>query len=349
MKKEIGVIGAGSWGTALANLLAEKGYAVTLWVFEPDLCEILKRERENPVYLPKFILSENIKPTTSFAEVCLDKDIVVSVTPSHVVRSVISQTLPYLPDKSIIVSASKGIESDSLMTMSHVLKEVLPGKLHKTLVYLSGPSFAKEIIQKTPTAVAVASENMEAAGIVQEVFATSYFRVYTNSDVIGVELGGAVKNVIAIAAGVSDGLGFGYNTRAALITRGLAEISRLGVKMGANPLTFSGLAGLGDLVLTCTSDLSRNRSVGFRLGRGIKLKEILNEMKMVAEGVKTTKAVYRISKKLDVEMPITEQIYRLLYEDKPAKDVVTELMTRDLKCEMDSYDVTNQTQSSKGT
>jgi len=349
MKKEMGVIGAGSWGTALANLLAEKGYAVALWVFEPDLCEILKRERENPVYLPKFILSENIKPTTSFAEVCLDKDILVSVTPSHVVRGVISQTLPYLSDRSIIISASKGIESDSLMTMSHVLKEVLPGNLHKNIVYLSGPSFAKEVIQKTPTAVAVASENMEAAGIVQETFATSYFRVYTNSDVIGVELGGAVKNVIAIAAGVSDGLGFGYNTRAALITRGLAEISRLGVKMGANPLTFSGLAGLGDLVLTCTSDLSRNRSVGFSLGRGVKLKEILNEMKMVAEGVKTTKAVYRIAKNLGVEMPITEQIYRLLYEDKPARDVVTELMTRDLKCELDSYNVTTQAQSGKGT
>ncbi|MFH2012277.1 MAG: NAD(P)H-dependent glycerol-3-phosphate dehydrogenase [Pseudomonadota bacterium] len=338
MKKEIGVIGAGSWGTAIANLIAEKGYPVTLWVFEPDLCEILKKERENPVYLPNFKLSKNIKPTTSFSEVCLDKDILVSVPPSHVVRGVISHTLPHLSDKVIIVSASKGIENDSLMTMSNVFKEVLPSKLHNSMVFLSGPSFAKEVVQKNPTAVTVASENIEAAEIVQEVFSTSYFRVYTNSDVIGVELGGAVKNVIAIAAGVCDGLDLGYNTRAALITRGLAEITRLGVKMGANPSTFSGLAGLGDLVLTCTSDLSRNRTLGFKLGQGSKLNEILNEMKMVAEGVKTTKAVYNIAKKLDVEMPITEQVYSLLYEDKPAKDVVIELMTRDLKCEFDSYD-----------
>ncbi|MFH1625195.1 MAG: NAD(P)H-dependent glycerol-3-phosphate dehydrogenase [Pseudomonadota bacterium] len=342
MTRNIGVIGAGSWGTTLANLLAEKGYPVTLWVFEPDLCETIKRERKNPVYLPDFTLSKNINPTTSFAEACCDKDILVSVTPSHVVRSVISQTLPYQSDKSIIVSASKGIESDTLMPISHVLKEVLPANLHKSLAYLSGPSFAREVIKKTPTAVSVASENMEVAKTVQRVFGTPYFRVYTNSDVVGVELGGALKNVIAIAAGVSDGLGFGHNTRAALITRGLAEITRLGVRMGANPLTFSGLTGLGDLVLTCTSDLSRNRSVGFQLGKGMKLKEILNKMKMVAEGVQTTKAAYHLAKKMSVEMPITEQVYRLLYEDTPAPDIVAELMNRDLRCELDTYHTLNQ-------
>ncbi|MDY6856199.1 MAG: NAD(P)H-dependent glycerol-3-phosphate dehydrogenase [Thermodesulfobacteriota bacterium] len=337
MIREIGVIGAGSWGTTLANLLAEKGYRVTLWVYEPELCDIIKRKRENTLYLPDSKLSDNIYPTASFAEVCKGKGILVSVVPSHVVRNTISQTIPFLAEKPIIVSASKGIESDTLMSMSHVLKEVLPVALHENLVYLSGPSFAKEVIKKTPTAVSVASENQEACRIAQGVFATQFFRVYTNSDVIGVELGGALKNVIAIAAGTSDGLGFGHNTRAALITRGLAEISRLGVFVGANPLTFSGLTGLGDLVLTCTSDLSRNRSVGLQLGKGKKLKEILDDMKMVAEGIKTTKAAYHVAKKLNVQMPITEQIYYLLYEDKPAKDVVTQLMSRDLKCELEHY------------
>jgi len=334
---EIGVIGAGSWGTTLANLLAEKGYNVTLWVFEPELCELMKKENENTVYLPGFGLSRNIFPTTSFADVCLNKEILVSVTPSHVVRSVISQSLPYISDKSIIVSASKGIETDTLMPMSSVLKEVIPRKLHKNLVYLSGPSFAREVIKKTPTAISVASENRNACEAVQRVFATPYFRVYTSSDVIGVELGGALKNVIAIAAGTSDGLGFGHNTRSALITRGLAEMTRLGVKMGANPMTFSGLSGLGDLVLTCTGDLSRNRSIGLQLGKGKILRKILSEMKMVAEGVKTTKAAYNLAKNLGVEMPITEQIYFLLYKEKPAKEVVTELMTRDLKHELESY------------
>ncbi len=335
MNRKIGVIGAGSWGTTLANLLAEKGYHVTLWVFEPDLCETIKEKAENTVYLPGFKLPGNINPTTSIAEACVDKEVLVSVTPSHVVRTVISQTLPHLSDKSVIVSASKGIETDTLMPMSLVLKDLLPAKMHKNLVYLSGPSFAREVIKKTPTAVSVASENIEAAEAVQRTFATPYFRVYTSSDVTGVELGGALKNVIAIAAGVSDGLGLGHNTRAALITRGLAEITRLGVQMGANPLTLSGLAGLGDLVLTCTGDLSRNRSVGLRLGKGMKLKGILEEMKMVAEGLKTTNAVYHIARKLHVEMPITEQIYSLLYEDKPAGEVVHELMTRDLKCELE--------------
>ena len=339
MKKEIGVIGAGSWGTTLANLLGEKGYAVTLWVFEPDLCETIKKERENTLYLPGFKISENIEPTTSYAETCVDKDLVVSVTPSHVVRNVISQALPHISDRSIIISASKGIETKTLMPVSAVLQEIVPSHIHDNIVYLSGPSFAREVIKKAPTAVSVASTNMEAAITVQRIFSTSYFRVYTNADVMGVELGGALKNVIAIAAGTSDGLGFGHNTRAALITRGLAEITRLGVRMGANPLTFSGLSGLGDLVLTCTGDLSRNRSVGLRLGKGMKIKEILSDMKMVAEGVNTTKATYQIAKKLGVEMPITEQIYRLLYEDKPAKDVVTELMTRDLKCELETYSI----------
>jgi glycerol-3-phosphate dehydrogenase (NAD(P)+) len=231
------------------------------------------------------------------------------------------------------VSATKGIENNTLFTMSEVLREVLALKNGKRLAILSGPSFALEVSKEVPTAVTIASENQELALEVQHIFSTSYFRVYTNPDVIGVELGGALKNVIAIAAGISDGLGFGYNTRAALITRGLAEISRLALKLGADPLTLSGLAGLGDLILTCTGELSRNRSVGIKLGKGIALTHILKDMRMVAEGIKTTKAAYDLSKKMKVEMPITEQVYYILYQNKNPKEAVIELMGRGLKVE----------------
>jgi len=220
------------------------------------------------------------------------------------------------------------------MLMSDLLEDVLPERLHKGLSFLSGPSFAREVAQKMPTAVVIASENRDAALKAQEVFTTEYFRVYTHDDVTGVELGGAVKNVIAIATGISDGLGFGYNTRAALITRGLAEISRLGIKMGANPLTFSGLAGLGDLVLTCTGELSRNRTVGYKIGKGMTLEEATGDMKMVAEGVATSRAVYHLSKKIGVEMPITEHVYKMLYERLPAKEAVISLMSRGSKGEL---------------
>lgn len=332
---KIGVIGAGSWGTTIANLLALKGYDVTLWVYEVDLCERIKTNGVNDVYLPEIALSKNLKPTTSMEEAVSGMDLVVSAVPAQVVRKVISQAVPFISENAVIVSLSKGIEEGSLMLMSDLLKDLLPSKLHKNLCYLSGPSFAKEVALKMPTAVVIASGNKGAAEKAQDAFTTKYFRVYTHNDTEGVELGGAVKNVIAIAAGISDGLGFGYNTRAALITRGLAEISRLGVKMGANPLTFSGLAGLGDLVLTCTGELSRNRTVGFKIGQGMTLSEATDGMKMVAEGIATSRAVYELSRKVGVEMPITEHVYRVLYDGMPAKEAVVKLMSRDPRKELE--------------
>ena len=332
---KIGVIGAGSWGTTIANLLALKGYGVNLWVYEADLCEKIKETRENSVYLPGIILSKNIKPTSSIEEASSGMEIVVSAAPAQVVRRVVSNAVPHISENTVIVSLSKGIEEGTLMLMSDLLKETLPKGLNKNLCFLSGPSFAKEVALKMPTAVVIASENKEAAQKAQKVFSTPYFRVYTHDDVTGVELGGAVKNVIAIATGIADGLGYGYNSRAALITRGLAEISRLGAKMGANPLTFSGLAGLGDLVLTCTGELSRNRTVGYKIGKGATLEEVTGGMKMVAEGVATSRAVYQLSKKIGIEMPITEHVYKILYEGLPAKDAVINLMSRDLKREVE--------------
>jgi glycerol-3-phosphate dehydrogenase (NAD(P)+) len=329
----IGVIGAGSWGTTLANLFAEKGHAVTLWTYEPSLCQIMKEKRENSLYLPHITLSERIAPTTSITEACLDKDLLVFVTPSQALRNVASQTVPHLTTGLTFAIASKGIENSTLLPMSAVMKDVLPVSHHGSIAVLSGPSFASEVSRKMPTAVCVASDDEGVAQKVQKVLATTYFRVYTNPDPTGVELGGALKNVIAIAAGMSDGLGFGHNARAALITRGLREIARLGTHMGARPQTFSGLSGLGDLVLTCTGELSRNRSVGLRIAQGAKLKDILEGMKEVAEGIHTTLAAYHLSRKHKIDMPITEQTYAILYQDKPAKDAVYELMGRHLKDE----------------
>jgi len=330
---QIGVIGAGSWGTTLANLLAKKGFNIALWVYEDDLIQPIATKRENPLYLPGVKLSEKIIPTGSLKEVCQHKDLLISVIPSQIVRQMMQDIHPFLPSQVKLVSATKGIENNTLLTMSGVFKEVLPIKEGEQLAVLSGPSFALEVSKETPTAVTIASKNQELAKQLQKVFSTPYFRAYTNSDVLGVELGGALKNVIAIAAGISDGLDFGHNTRAALITRGLAEISRLALKMGANALTLSGLSGLGDLILTCTGELSRNRSVGIKLGKGMELTNILRDMKMVAEGIKTTKAAYDLSKKMEVAMPITEQVYYILYQNKNPKEAVTELMTRDLKVE----------------
>ncbi|MCK5255948.1 MAG: NAD(P)H-dependent glycerol-3-phosphate dehydrogenase [Deltaproteobacteria bacterium] len=333
MDIQIGVIGAGSWGTTLANLLAKKGFSIALWVYEDDLIQPIATKRENPLYLPGIKLSEKIIPTGSLKEVCQHKDLLVNVTPSQIVRQMMQNIHSYLSSQVKLVSATKGIENNTLLTMSGVFKEVLPIKDGEQLAVLSGPSFALEVSKETPTAVTIASKNQELAKHLQKVFSTPYFRAYTNSDVLGVELGGALKNVIAIAAGISDGLGFGYNTRAALITRGLAEMSRLALKMGANALTLSGLAGLGDLILTCTGELSRNRSVGIKLGKGMELTNILRDMRMVAEGIKTTKAAYDLSKKMEVSMPITEQVYYILYQNKNPKEAVTELLTRDLKVE----------------
>jgi len=332
---KIGVVGAGSWGTALANLLADKGYVVSLWVFEPEVEQQILNERENKVFLPGVKLSERLMPSGDLVHVVSGKDLLLVVVPSHVMRETSGKFSRYIPENTLVVSASKGIENITHLTMSQVLRETIPHVPENRFAVLSGPSFAKEVAEKVPTLISVASKDPEAACLIQGVFATSYFRVYTNNDMVGVELGGAVKNVIAIASGIIDGLGLGLNTRAALITRGLTEIRRLGTQMGARPDTFAGLSGIGDLLLTCTGALSRNYTVGKKIGEGKKTKEILSEMRMVAEGVKTAKSVYNLSRKLNVEMPICHEIYHILYEDDSPIAAVRRLMTRDLKNELD--------------
>jgi len=333
MNKSIGVIGAGSWGTTLADMLAKKQQEVTLWAYEKELVSEMQTGRENSIYLPGIRLSDNLNFTGSLEEAVKDKDLLLFVVPSQVLRRVLLEAVPHISTHSLIVSASKGIEVDSLKLVSQVYEECLPEVLFRRFAVLSGPSFAREVAMEMPTAVVAAAADPQVAKGVQDIFNCSFFRVYTNSDLIGVELGGAVKNVIAIAAGISDGLGFGSNTRAALITRGLAEISRLGQALGARAETFAGLAGMGDLVLTCTGDLSRNRSVGIQLGQGRTLPEILSEMRMVAEGVKTTESTCLLARKLGVDMPIAFKVNEILYNDRPARDAVIELMSRDLKAE----------------
>jgi glycerol-3-phosphate dehydrogenase (NAD(P)+) len=306
---------------------------VTLWAYEPDLVNAMTATRENHLFLPGISLSPALSFTNSLEEAACGKNVLLFVVPSQVLRGVLKKVLPFIREDAVIASASKGIELDTLKPVSCIYEELLSASLYRRFGVISGPSFAREVAREMPTAVVAAAQDQAIAQRIQEIFSTSFFRVYTNGDVIGVELGGAIKNVIAIAAGISDGLGFGYNTRAALITRGLAEMSRLGNAMGASASTFAGLAGMGDLVLTCTGDLSRNRAVGMALGQGKRLSEILGEMNMVAEGVKTTESAYQLAASLGIEMPITEQVYRVLYEEKSAKEAVMELMTRDLKAE----------------
>jgi len=332
----IGVIGAGAWGTALANVLAEKGLSVSLWAHEPEVCKDIEEGKENKIFLPGIQLSENLTPSNDLDQVGAGKDMLLLVTPSHVFRSVATKLVHHPGKNTVIVSASKGIENKTHLTMTGILHQLLPPRLQDRVAALSGPSFAKEVGRKVPTAVTVAARTLDTAQQIQHAFATEYFRVYTSYDVVGVELGGAVKNVMAIAAGISDGLGLGLNTRAALITRGIAEIQRLGARLGANPKTFSGLSGIGDLVLTCTGTLSRNWTVGSKLGQGLKLEVILSETRTVAEGVKTTKSVYNLSRKVGVEMPIAEQVYRILYENLDPKVALKTLMNRDLKQEHDN-------------
>jgi len=332
--KNIAVIGAGSWGTALANLLADKGLAVDLWVREPEVYQQIKQERENKIFLPNIKLSPNLNPVQSFNQALAGKELAVMVVPSHVFREILQQIKPYLAPGVPILSATKGIENETLLTMQQVLAAVLDKTHAKQYACLAGPSFAKEVSLKLPTAVTIACQDPEEAAQLQRLFFTEFFRVYTSQDIIGIELCGAIKNVIALGAGIADGLGSGYNARAALITRGLAEITRLGMARGANPQTFAGLAGMGDLVLTCTSDLSRNRTVGMQIGKGKTLPEITKDMKMVAEGVKTTQSAYDLATKIGVDMPITEQVYAILYKGKDPKQAVKELMTRELKGEI---------------
>lgn len=332
---KVGVIGAGSWGTALANLLADKGIDVTLWVREEDVYQQIRHERVNRVFLPGITLDERLRPVKTFEEALYERDLALVVAPSHVFRDVLGKMKPHLKTGIPIVAATKGIENETLMTMSQVAADTLSGNHMKDYACLSGPSFAKEVIKKSPTAVTIACGNVKQAEKLQQLFSTEFFRVYVSEDVVGVQLGGALKNVIAIAAGAADGLNFGHNARAALITRGLAEIARLGVAMGANPQTFAGLAGMGDLVLTCTGDMSRNRSVGLKIAQGMGIDRITSDMKMVAEGIKTTRSAYELGRKMDVEMPITSEVYHILYDGKDPRIAVKDLMTRELKAELE--------------
>lgn len=332
----IGVIGAGSWGTALAKLLAECEHDVVLWAHNPAVGRTINETHENAIYLPGVELPSSLRATSNLQDAVAAKELLLSVSPSHCVREVMSAASAHVDGTPYVVSASKGVEHDTHLTMAGVLEQAM-GKRHAGQISaLSGPSFAREVAARMPTAVTVAARTQEVSEAVQQIFNhTGYFRVYSSEDLVGVEIGGAVKNIIALAAGVADGLGFGSNTRAALITRGLAETVRLAVSLGANPMTLSGLAGMGDLVLTCTGDLSRNRTVGLRLGRGESLENILDDMQMVAEGVKNTRSVRALAEAEGIEMPITEQMYAMLYENKPPREVVTYLMTRGLKPELD--------------
>jgi len=332
---KIAVIGAGSWGTTLANHLARKGLSVNLWVREEQVFEQIKNERMNKVFLPGMELVPQLKPVRSYEEALLDRELILLVVPSHVYREVLTGVRSYLRAGIPLMTATKGIENNTLMLMSQVAEDVLTKKHMERFAVLAGPSFAKEVYKKNPTAVTIACRDVDHAKVLQNIFYTEYFRVYISEDLIGSQVAGALKNVIAIAAGAADGLQVGHNGRAALITRGLAEIVRLAVAIGANPHTLAGLSGLGDLVLTCTGDLSRNRTVGLKIGRGMSLDEITSSMNMVAEGIKTARAAYELGKKMDVALPITNQVYHVLYNGKDPKKAVRELMTRELKVELE--------------
>lgn len=331
--KPIAVIGAGSWGTALAMVAARNRHAVTLWAREPEVVSSISNNRRNPFYLSDFELPENIRATSSIEDALKDANMVLIVVPSHALREVVRQMLPFINSEMVFVSATKGVENHSLMRMDEVIADTLGDKSAARFVALSGPSFAREVAKEDPTAIVAASRDAGLSEATQKQLSSNVFRVYTNDDVIGVELGGAVKNVVAIASGVVRGLGFGTNAVAAIITRGLAEMTRLALAQGARAETMAGLAGLGDLVLTCTGELSRNRFVGVELGRGRKLSDILADMREVAEGVKTTRAIYELGQRLNIDMPITASIHALLYEDKSALEAANELMGRPLKKE----------------
>jgi glycerol-3-phosphate dehydrogenase (NAD(P)+) len=332
-KKRIAVIGAGSWGTALAIVAARNQHDVRLWAREIEVAQGIQTIHKNPYYLSDVTLPENIRATTSLEEALAGTHFVLIVVPSHAMREVVTRMRDYLSEDTVIVSATKGVENDSLMRMSEVISDVMHDRFTPHIAVLSGPSFAREVAKGDPTAVAVASLDAHCIEEAQQDLSLNVFRIYTNDDVVGVEISGAVKNVVAIGAGVVRGLGLGTNTVAAIITRGLAEVTRLALALGAKHETMAGLAGLGDLVLTCTGELSRNRHVGVELGRGRKLADILAEMREVAEGVKTTRAIYQLSRRLQVDMPITASIYSLLYEDKTAVEAANELMGRPLKRE----------------
>ncbi len=328
----VAVIGGGSWGTALAFLLASNAHDVNLWVYEEELVTEIREKRENTLFLPGVILPDTIHPSHSFDEVLDGPEIIVWVTPSHTIRETLTQARSRIRNTPIFIGASKGIENDSLLRVSQIVDEIL-GRDTVRYVTLSGPTFASEVGRKMPSSAVVAGQDEETAREVQLLLNTSWFRVYTNPDHIGVELGGALKNIIAIAVGITAGLKLGSNAKAALITRGLWEIARLGTAMGAKPLTFLGLSGMGDLVLTCDGTQSRNYLVGLRIGSGETLTTIQQSMRMVAEGVRTTASVSELARKLNIEMPITDQVYEVLYHDKSPRQALQDLMSRSLKLE----------------
>jgi len=327
---KVAVIGAGAWGTALANLLAENEHEVSLWAFEPDVVETINVSSENRRFLAGVPLHPGLRATTRIEQALEGAELALFVSPSTVLRQVASSCRRDIPAGIPLVVATKGIERERLALMTDVVADELP---NHPIVALSGPTFALEVATHLPTAIVAASTDAEAALLTQQALSTSAFRVYTQSDVVGVELGGALKNVMAVATGIADGLQLGFNARAALITRGLAEMTRLGVKLGADPATFAGLAGIGDLVLTCTGSLSRNRSVGLEIGRGATLSEVLQGRETVAEGVTTTETAKALAERHGVEMPIVQAVHKVLFEKQPARWALVELMTRDLKAE----------------
>ncbi len=333
MPVPVAVLGAGSFGTCLAMLCARE-HDVRLWARDPAVAEAINRERRNPRYLTDVEVPERVLATPDVAEAVCDAELVIVAVPSHGMREVLSQAAPHLHPEAIPVSTVKGIEGETGYTMHRVICDVLEPAFHPRVVSLSGPSFAREIAERKPTMVTLASREEAYAISVQATLSCPWFRCYSSTDVVGVELGGALKNVIAIAVGTCDGMEMGFNSRAALMTRGLAEITRLGLKLGANPLTFQGLSGMGDLVLTCTGDLSRNRRVGMELGRGRKLTEILADMRGVAEGVRTTHAAYALARRLEVDMPITEVVHLVLDGELDAAHAGERLMTRQLRSEL---------------
>lgn len=325
----IAVIGAGSWGTTLASLLSKKGFDVIIWARKKEIADAINYKKENPLYLPNIKLPDRLMSTSDILEAVKKARFIVNVVPTQYIRNVFMPLQNKLKQDSIIISASKGIEKGTLKTPSMILEEIL----NKKVYVLSGPSFAIEVAQEKPTAVTISGMQKTERLLLQEIFSTPYFRVYEHDDPLGAEIGGAIKNVIAIAAGICDALDLGNNARAALITRGLHEIMRLGKKMGAKEITFSGLSGLGDLFLTCTSKLSRNYTVGYRLGKGESFEEISKTMLGVAEGVETSLSAMQLSKKLDVEIPITQEVYQVIYEGKSPIEAAEDLMNRALKPE----------------
>lgn len=330
-----GVIGAGSWGTALASVLAEgSGDEVTLWAYEPEVAAGINKRRQNPLFMTGETLPAGLKATNDLAAAVKGAEVLVNAVPSHLTRGVWEKAAAHVSKTAIIVNAAKGFEFSTAKRLSEVLMETLPQIPKGHFVTLSGPSFAREVLRRLPTTVVVAGVDAAAAQKVQKIFRRGWFLTYVNDDVVGVEVGGAVKNVIAIAAGICEGMGLGLNTRAALITRGLYEMAKLGKALGANPLTFAGLTGMGDLVLTCTGDLSRNRMVGLALGRGEKLPAIAKEMKSVAEGVKTAKVIHELCQKHGVNAPVCEEIYKILYEEKSPSQALKDLLALELKEEL---------------